>query len=58
MLDLFQRFCSFRRVVKVLPETGQHGIDKLNSSRAIGSLHVSQLQEVTVDKYCMWSMFL
>ena len=25
MQDLFQRFCSFRRVMKVLPESGQRG---------------------------------
>ena len=36
MLDLFQRFGSFRRAVKVLPESGQYGIEMLNSSRAIG----------------------
>ena len=29
MLDFFQRFCSFRRVVKVLPESGQCGTDML-----------------------------
>ena len=37
MLDIFQRFCSFRRVVKVIPESGQRGIDMPNFSRAIGS---------------------
>ena len=31
MLDFFQRFCYFKRVVKVLPESGQQGIDMLNS---------------------------
>ena len=41
MLDLFQRFCSFRRVVKVLPESGQRGIDMLNSSHASNNLHAS-----------------
>ena len=40
-LDLFQRFCSFRREMKVLSESGQRSIDMLNSSRAIGSLHAS-----------------
>ena len=39
MLDLFQIFYSFRREVKVLSESGQFGIDMLNSSHAIGSLH-------------------
>ena len=58
MLDLFQRFCSFRSIVKVLRESARRGIDMHNSSHAIGSLHASQLQEVTVtvDKYCMCSM--
>ena len=34
MLDLFQRFCCLRGVVKVLPKTGQRDIDMHNSSRA------------------------
>ena len=38
-LDFFQRFCSFRKVVTLLP--GQHGIDMLNSNRVISSFHVS-----------------
>ena len=46
--------------MKVLSESDQCGIDMLNFSHTIGSLHASQLQEVTVteDKDCMWSMLL
>ena len=41
LVDLFQRFCTFRRVVKVLPESDQRGIYMLSSCHAIGSLHAS-----------------
>ena len=36
--DLFQKFAVLGEV-KVRPESGQRGLDMLNSSHAIGSLH-------------------
>ena len=59
MLDHFQRFCYFRRVVKVLPESGQRSRDRLNSSHSIGSLQAIKLQEMsmTVDKSSMLACF-
>ena len=45
--------------MKVHPESGQRGIDMLNSSRANDSLHASKLfTGDDSEQICMGSMFL